>query len=58
MNTTVPLLMWNVVRSSGSIDLHRVQRELVERDQQPEDDEHERTPPLANACFRSRRVPS
>ena len=40
MNTTAPLLMWNVRAQLGLERLHRVQRELVERDQQPEDDEH------------------
>ena len=42
MNTTVPLLMWNVLAQLGLDGLHRVERELVERDQQPEHDEHER----------------
>ena len=45
MNTMVPLLMWNVVPELGLEHLDRVQRELVERDQQPEHDEHERRRP-------------
>ncbi len=40
MNTTVPLLMWNVGAELGLDGLDRVEGELVERDEQPEDHEH------------------